>query len=64
MELVTKFADAASMFWQALDDRERMLVAYAAAWLLIAFAAGWQSRSRERLKQELREELAASGAAS
>jgi hypothetical protein len=62
MELITKAADAASMFWQALDSRERMLVGYAAAWLAFYLLVSAQHRSRERLKAELREELAASAA--
>ena len=58
MELLGKAADAALMFWQALDERERMLVLYALAWLLFMLGAAAAQRSRGRLKQELREELA------
>lgn len=57
MELLGKAADAAQMFWQALDERERMLVAYGAAWLVVALVAGVRHRSRENLKRELRDEL-------
>lgn len=58
MELVAKAVDAATMFWQSLDSRERMLLGYAAAWLLLTLLAGARRYDRERLKQELREELA------
>ena len=62
MELLGKLSDAASMFWQALDDRERMLVVYGAAWFALVIVAGVASRQRDRLKAELREELLADAA--
>ncbi len=61
MELVAKFADAAAMFWQALDSRERAMLGYAAAWLVIVSLAAARRRDRERLKFEVLEELVAGG---
>ena len=62
MELLSKFADAGSMLWQALDERERALVLYAGAWVLFAVAAAMARRSRERLRREILEELDGAGA--
>ena len=60
-EIAVKFRDAASMFWEALDTRERTLVLYAGAYLLVniylAVTAREKARSRERLKAELLEEI-------
>lgn len=61
MELVAKAADAALMFWQSLDSRERAMLGYAAAWLAVALIAGARRRERERLKFEVLEELVAGG---
>lgn len=58
MELLAKFTDSASMFWQSLDERERMLVLYFLGYLALSIALAVQRSSRERLKAELREELA------
>lgn len=57
MELLGKAADAASMFWQALDDRERMLIVYAGAWLVAMLVVGARKRDREALRREIVEEL-------
>lgn len=62
VELVAKAADAASMFWQALEPRERAMLGYAAAWLIVAALAAARRRDRDSLKRELLEELVASGA--
>jgi len=61
VETLSKLVDAASMFWQSLDERERMVVAYGAAWLVLVLVAGAAQRQRERLKAELLEELTADG---
>jgi len=58
VEVLAKARDAALMFWQALDERERMLVLYAAGYLALLVISSSVRRSRERLKQELRDELA------
>jgi hypothetical protein len=57
VELVAKAFDAASMFWASLDSRERATIGYMAAWMLFALIAGARRRERERIKQELRDEL-------
>lgn len=64
MELVGKAVDAASMFWQSLEPRERAMLGYAAAWLMVAFVAGARRRERDNLKRELLEEIVAGGAVS
>jgi type II secretory pathway component PulM len=63
VELVGKAVDAASMFWQSLDQRERMMLAYAGAWVLVALLGRARQTGREQLKRELLEELAADGGA-
>jgi hypothetical protein len=57
VEVLAKAADAAQMFWQALDARERALVGYALVWLAGVLLAAAIKQSRERLKAELRVEL-------
>ena len=61
MELLAKLTDAGSMFWQSLDERERMLVLYFAGYVLLSLALAAQRSSRERLKQELRDEMVGLG---
>lgn len=49
MELIEKLGDAASMFWQALDNRERLIVVYAVAGLVtLSWIAGREQRERAR----------------
>lgn len=48
MELIEKLGDAANMFWQALDTRERMIVVYAVAGL---FALSWIASREQRERQ-------------
>ena len=61
-EILAKARDAASMFWQALDDSERRLlilaVVYAGytGWAFLASRA--HEAEREQLKAEIKEELA------
>ena len=51
----------AGIVWDELDERERMLVLYALAWVVFAGVAALQRRSRENLRREIVEELAAHG---
>jgi hypothetical protein len=55
--LAAKFVDAASMFWQALDERERMMLAYFGGYIVLSACLAIQRASRERLKRELRDEM-------
>lgn len=61
MEILTKAADAALMFWQSLDDRERMmLLAFGSAivWSVAMSAQMSQERRREeRIIERLRQEV-------
>jgi ABC-type branched-subunit amino acid transport system substrate-binding protein len=61
VELVAKAVDAASMFWQSLEPRERAALGYLAAWALLAMVAAARRVNRDRLKAELLEELVADG---
>lgn len=61
MEVLTKAVDAASMFWQSLEQRERAMLGYAAVWLVVALVAGARRRDRDQLKREIFEELAGAG---
>lgn len=54
----------AAIVWDELDERERMIVVYALAWVVFGVVAALRRRGREQLKQELREELAADAAGS
>lgn len=56
-EIASKLLDAASMFWQSLDEHERRVLLYMAVYLAVSMLVSAQARSRERLKVELREEL-------
>lgn len=53
-----------AMVWEELDERERMIALYALAWLVFGAVAAYRRRDRERLKAEIREELAGAGAGS
>ena len=57
--MLSKIADAAAMCWQSLDDRERMAVAYAAAWVVLWLLVRLREAGREQLKRDLLEELEA-----
>ncbi len=63
MELVGKAADAALMFWQSLDSRERAALGYFAAWVALAVLAAARRRDRENMMRDLRTELAGGDAA-
>jgi type II secretory pathway component PulM len=51
--MLAKLTDAAGMFWQSLDQRERTLVMYGAAFLLAQVAVAVTARERERREQAL-----------
>ena len=55
-EIAAKLADALSMFWQSLDDRERKLLALGVAYLAAMVVVTPIERQRKRRE---REELAA-----
>lgn len=55
--IVRKMANAGELLWDSLDHRERVLVAYAAAWVLLLAVFAVQRRSRERFRRELLAEL-------
>lgn len=61
MTIAEKLRDALAMFWQALDEEERRVVAYLAVYFTcsIAFALYKENdeRRRQRLLAELRGEL-------
>lgn len=59
-EIAAKFADALSMFWQALDDQERRLLALGIAWLLASIVLATAERGRrERELDEVADRVAA-----
>lgn len=53
-----------AMTWSSLDERERMLVLYVLASVVIWALGAVQRRSRENLRAEIVEELTARGAGS
>lgn len=59
--MVEKLTDAASMFWEALDQRERLLVLYGLAYglsVVVVMALDHERRRREdKLIARIREEL-------
>ncbi len=55
--LLVKLRNAGELLWDSLDSRERMVVAYAAAWVGFAVALSLRQRSRARLRDEIVEEL-------
>jgi type II secretory pathway component PulM len=55
VEIAEKLADALTMFWQALDERERRLLALGVAWLVAMIALAPVERSR---RQRERDEIA------
>jgi hypothetical protein len=57
MDLLSKFKDAASMFWDALDVQEKMIVGYLASSLLLSVYARAAKIREEHLLARLREEL-------
>lgn len=56
--LLTKIRNAAELCWESLDSQERQVLIYVAAYIVFTAWAAWQHGSRERLKRELREEIA------
>lgn len=57
MELLFKAADAGSMFWQSLDERERLLLMYAAAIAAALVFSAMQEKRERRLIERVRMEL-------
>lgn len=55
--LLTKIANAAELCWDSLDSQERRVLAWLALYLALTALLALQRRSRERLLQQLREEL-------
>lgn len=54
MEIAEKLADALSMFWQSLDERERRLFVLGVAWLAATIAvAPLERRRRQRELDEI-----------
>lgn len=59
MEIAAKLADALSMFWQALDERERKLLLIAVVWIVAAVALRpVQQRKANEERQRLAAEVA------
>lgn len=61
MTIAEKLADALKMFWQALDEEERRVVAYLAVYftcsIVFALHKANAERRRQRLLSDLRGEL-------
>jgi hypothetical protein len=65
--MVDKLTDAASMFWQSLDEHEKRMLVYVVAYTLVTLYSGLAALSRERRETRMRAEIVAelrSGAAS
>lgn len=60
--IITKVKNAAELLWESLDSQERQVLLYGLAYLLVTALSVLQQTSRERLKRELREEIAAHAA--
>lgn len=59
-EIAAKLADALSMFWLSLDERERRLLALGAAWLVASVVlATAERRRKERELDELADRVTA-----
>lgn len=59
MEIAEKLADALTMFWQALDEKERRLLVLGTAWLVAMIALAPVERSRrQRERDEIAERVA------
>jgi type II secretory pathway component PulM len=61
VELLAKLGDAASMFWQSLDERERLIVLYGVFALALAVEllghADRERRREQRLLDRLEERI-------
>ena len=59
MDIAAKLADALSMFWQSLDDRERRLIVIGCAYLAaVVLLAPVEKARRERERSEIVEAVA------
>jgi hypothetical protein len=57
-DIAAKLADALSMFWQSLDERERRLLVLGTLWLgAMVVAAPLERNRREREQSELAERI-------
>jgi type II secretory pathway component PulM len=67
MPIAEKLVDALKMFWQALDEEERRVVAYLAVYftcsVVFALHKSSSERRRQQLIAELREEMTRGAAA-
>lgn len=60
MEIAGKLADALSMFWQSLDERERRLLTIGAAYVVaVVLLAPVERQRRERERAEIADRIAA-----
>ncbi len=57
-EISAKARDAAQMFWQALDDEEKRIVAYLACYVIANIALAVHSSSRSRRERALEARIA------
>ena len=53
-----RFADAALMFWQSLDQREQRIIMFGLAYLIAFAASVAKARQHERDKRELAQMVA------
>jgi len=51
--LARKITNASELLWDSLDERERMIVVYAAAWTVVVGLLSLRQRSRDRFRREL-----------
>jgi hypothetical protein len=56
--LLTKLRNGLELTWDSLDAQERQVVLYFVVYTLVTLFAAVARASRERLKRELREEIA------
>lgn len=59
--ILVKVRNAGELLWDSLDSQERAIVGFACFYLTVTMLALLRSASRERMKRELREEIAAGG---
>lgn len=57
--MIEKAVDAASMFWQSLDERERQLLLLGAVYLVGVALVAVGRGSREQLRNDILDELRA-----
>ena len=52
-----KLKNGLELTWESLDSQERMVMLYAACWLLVTLVTAVARGSRERMRREIVEEL-------